>query len=146
MDLPLAAVAALRGHVRTTPFTENPAAWAAGLLLPWLVLGLTTSTAYARYTRGQMVETLGEDYVRTAVAKGASDAHGSSCSHALRAAIVPVITIFGLDFAFLLAGTIFTEVIFDIDGIGQLGHPGHLLAGGLPGRRRDRPRRPRCSS
>ena len=56
-----------------TPFTEDPAAWAAGLLLPWLVLGVTGSTNYARYGRTQMVESLGEDYVRSATAKGVSD-------------------------------------------------------------------------
>jgi peptide/nickel transport system permease protein len=100
------------------PFTDNPIKWATGLALPWLVIGVTSSTAYARYSRGQMVETLEEDYVRTAVAKGVSE-RGVVVRHALRAAIVPIITIFGLDFAFLLTGTIFTEVIFQIDGIGK---------------------------
>jgi peptide/nickel transport system permease protein len=100
------------------PFTDSPIKWATGLALPWLVIGVTSSTAYARYSRGQMVETLEEDYVRTAVAKGVSE-RGVVVRHALRAAIVPIITIFGLDFAFLLTGTIFTEVIFQIDGIGK---------------------------
>ena len=99
------------------PAHRDPVAWATGLLAALAVLGLTSSTAYARYSRGQMIETMGEDYVRTAVAKGAASARSSR--HALRAAIVPIITIFGLDFAFLLAGTIFTERIFDIDGIGR---------------------------
>jgi len=103
-----------------TPLTQDPIAWATGLALPWAVIGLTSSTAYARYSRGQMIETLGEDYVRTAVAKGVPD-RGVMVRHALRAAIVPIITIFGLDFAFLLTGTIFTEVIFGIDGIGRWG-------------------------
>ena len=102
------------------PLTEDPVAWATGLALPWLVIGITSSTAYARYSRGQMIETMGEDYVRTAVAKGASERRVVT-RHALRAAIVPIITIFGLDFAFLLTGTIFTEVIFQIDGIGRWG-------------------------
>ncbi|CAA9377292.1 MAG: ABC transporter, permease protein 1 (cluster 5, nickel/peptides/opines) [uncultured Nocardioidaceae bacterium] len=102
------------------PLTDGIGAWAYGLLLPWLVLGLAQSTAYARYTRGQMVETLGEDYIRTATAKGVAK-RKVIFQHALRAAIVPVITIFGLDFAFLLAGTVVTEEIFDIDGIGQWG-------------------------
>ena len=100
------------------PLTDGVGAWAYGLLLPWLVLGLAQSTSYARYTRGQMVETLGEDYIRTATAKGVKRSK-VIFQHALRAAIVPVITIFGLDFAFLLAGTVVTEEIFDIDGIGQ---------------------------
>lgn len=102
------------------PITEGVGAWAYGLLLPWIVLGVTNSTSYARFTRGQMVETLGEDYIRTATAKGVRS-RTVIFKHALRAAIVPVITIFGLDFAALLAGTVFTEQIFDIDGIGRWG-------------------------
>jgi peptide/nickel transport system permease protein len=100
-----------------TPLTENPAAWAAGLLLPWLVLGITGSTQYARFTRGSMVETLGEDYIRTATAKGVKS-NRVVFRHGLRAAIVPIVTIFGLDFATLLAGTVFTEMIFNINGVG----------------------------
>jgi peptide/nickel transport system permease protein len=88
--------------------------------LPWLVLGLTNCTSYARFTRGQMVETLNEDFIRTASAKGVRT-NRVLFKHALRAAIVPVMTIFGLDFATLLAGTIFTEQIFGIDGIGHWG-------------------------
>lgn len=102
------------------PITQDPVHWATGLALPWLVIGLTSSTAYARYSRGQMIETLSEDYVRTAVAKGVPE-RGVVIRHALRAAIVPIITIFGLDFAFLLTGTVFTEQIFQIDGIGRWG-------------------------
>jgi len=101
-----------------TPFTDSPSAWASGLLLPWLVLGLFGSTNYARYGRTQMVESLGEDYVRSATAKGVST-NKTVFKHALRAAIVPIVTIFGIDFAGLLSGTIITEKIFDIQGIGQ---------------------------
>jgi peptide/nickel transport system permease protein len=100
-----------------TPLTQNPAAWAAGLMLPWLVLGITGATQYARFTRGSMVETLGEDYIRTATAKGLK-VNRVVFGHGLRAAIVPIVTIFGLDLAALLAGTVFTEQIFDINGIG----------------------------
>ena len=91
-----------------------------GLLLPCLVLGIATSPVYARYTRGQMVETLGDDFIRTAKAKGLKSRY-VLFRHALRAAIVPIVTIFGLDFGALLAGTIFTEKIFDVDGIGVWG-------------------------
>ena len=101
------------------PLTQNPIAWATALALPWACIGLAYSTSYARYSRGQMIETLGEDYVRTAVAKGVGP-RGVVVNHALRAAIVPIITIFGLDFAFLLTGTVFTEQIFQIDGVGRL--------------------------
>ena len=110
-----------------TPLTENPALWATGLMLPWLVLGLTNATSYSRYSRGQMVEVIGEDFIRTAVAKGQKQ-NKVIFGHALRAAIVPVITIFGLDFGTLLGGTIFTEQIFRIDGMGRWG----LLAIGTP--------------
>jgi peptide/nickel transport system permease protein len=102
------------------PLTENPAKTVAWMALPWLVLGLTNCTSYARFTRGQMVETLSEDYIRTAQAKGVRT-NTVLFKHALRAAVVPVITIFGLDFATLLAGTVFTEAIFSIDGIGFWG-------------------------
>jgi peptide/nickel transport system permease protein len=102
------------------PITENPAKTVSYMMLPWLVIGLTNCTSYARFTRGQMVETLNEDFIRTASAKGVRT-NRVLFKHALRAAIVPVITIFGLDFATLLAGTIFTERIFSIDGIGFWG-------------------------
>lgn len=101
------------------PLLDNPLTWFTGLLLPWLVLGIYNSTAYARFSRGSMVEVLNEDYVRTARSKGLS-ARRVSMRHALRAAIVPVVTIFGLDLAGLLAGTVFTERIFNIDGIGNM--------------------------
>jgi peptide/nickel transport system permease protein len=102
------------------PITENPAKTVSYMMLPWLVIGLTNCTSYARFTRGQMVETLSEDYIRTAQSKGVRT-NKVLFQHALRAAIVPVITIFGLDFATLLGGTIFTEQIFSIDGIGHWG-------------------------
>jgi peptide/nickel transport system permease protein len=102
------------------PITQNPLKTIGWMMLPWLVIGLTNCTSYARFTRGQMVETLGEDYIRTAQAKGVKT-NKVLFKHAMRAAIVPVITIFGLDFATLLAGTVFTEQIFSIDGIGHWG-------------------------
>jgi peptide/nickel transport system permease protein len=102
------------------PISENPAKTVSYMLLPWLCIGLASCTQYARFTRGQMVETLGEDYIRTAQSKGVRT-NKVIFKHALRAAIVPVITIFGLDFATLLGGTIFTEYIFGIDGIGKWG-------------------------
>jgi peptide/nickel transport system permease protein len=102
------------------PITDDPIKTFSGLLLPCLVLGIATAPAYARFTRGQMVETISEDYIRTATAKGVTS-RKVIFKHSLRAAIVPVVTIFGLDFGALLAGTIFTEKIFDIDGIGRWG-------------------------
>ena len=114
----------LRWHVFPNvgyyPITENPLKTISWMMLPWLVLAVTSLTDYARFTRGQMVETLGEDFIRTARAKGVRPTR-VLFRHALRAAIVPVVTIFGLDFAGLLSGTIFIEQIFGIDGIGHWG-------------------------
>lgn len=101
-----------------SPFEEGPGKFVSGMALPWLVVGLTFSASYARFTRGSMVETINEDYMRTATAKGLG-ANTVLFRHGLRAAIVPVVTIFGLDFAALLGGTIFTEQIFRIEGIGR---------------------------
>lgn len=103
-----------------TPFFDNPLKWASGLLLVWLVMGLFGATQYTRFSRGAMVESLSEDYVRTAKAKGVSS-RAVVIKHALRSALVPVVTIFGLDFAFLLSGTVFTEQIFNLEGIGKWG-------------------------
>jgi peptide/nickel transport system permease protein len=102
-----------------SPF-HNPVHWFTGMLLVWLVLGVYGSTSYTRYSRGAMVESLSEDYVRTARAKGQTN-RKVVLKHALRAALVPVVTIFGIDLAFLLSGTIFTEKIFSLEGIGQWG-------------------------
>lgn len=102
-----------------SPF-QNPISWITGLLLVWLVMGLYGATSYTRYSRGSMVEALGEDYVRTAKAKGLRP-RTVVMRHALRSALVPVITIFGLDVAFLLSGTVFTETIFSLEGIGKWG-------------------------
>ena len=102
-----------------TPPTENFGKWITGMLTPWLVLGVYFCTSYARYSRGSMVETLSEDFIRTARAKGLSD-RVVTYKHALRAGLIPVVTIFGLDVAGSLSGAIFTERIFDLPGLGQL--------------------------
>ena len=103
-----------------SPFEYGPAKFVGGMLLPWVMIGIAYSTQYARFSRGAMIDSLNEDYVRTARAKGLAE-RTVTRRHALRAAIVPVVTIFGLDFAGLLVGTIFTEKIFGIQGIGLTG-------------------------
>jgi peptide/nickel transport system permease protein len=103
-----------------SPFSEGPIKFVGGMLLPWIMIGIAYSTQYARFSRGAMIDALNEDYVRTARAKGLME-RVVVRRHALRAAIVPVVTIFGLDFAGLLVGTIFTEKIFGIQGIGLAG-------------------------
>ncbi|HTF09272.1 MAG TPA: ABC transporter permease [Asanoa sp.] len=100
------------------PITQNPAKWAAAMLLPWLALGFINSASYARLSRAQMLETLSEDFVRTARAKGMTKfrVYGK---HALRAAITPIVTIAGLDLGTYLGGTVVTETIFGFTGLGK---------------------------
>lgn len=98
---------------------ESPWHWFTGLVAPWVILSLYGCTDYARYSRGSMVETLNEDFIRTARAKGLSD-RAVTYKHALRAGLIPVVTIFGLDLAASLSGAIFTEKIFDLPGLGVL--------------------------
>lgn len=102
-----------------TPLTENPAAWASGLLLPWLVLALIWTANYTRMTRSQLVETLSEDYVRTARAKGLSGAN-VFFRFAWRGAMGPIVTIFGIDLATLIGGAMITEYTFSLQGVGRL--------------------------
>lgn len=102
-----------------TPFTSDPVGWAQGLLVPWLVLSLIFTANYTRMTRSQMVESMSEDYVRTARAKGLSR-RTVFFRFAWRGAMGPIITIFGLDLGTLLGGAIITEQTFSIQGLGRL--------------------------
>jgi peptide/nickel transport system permease protein len=87
-------------------------------VLPWVVLALGYAAFYARMVRGNLVETMGEDYIRTARAKGLSEKH-VIYRHGLRAALTPVVTMFGIDVAGLLGGAFITESVFNLPGIGQ---------------------------
>ncbi len=100
-----------------TSFTKSPIIWYQGMILPWLTIALTTSAGYARFMRASMLETLTEDYIRTARAKGLRTGT-VTLGHALRGAITPIVTIFGLDLAYLLGGSIIVEQLFSISGIG----------------------------
>jgi peptide/nickel transport system permease protein len=104
---------------RYVPFTDNPLAWAYGLLLPWLVLAMISTANYTRMTRSTMVEQLSEDYVRMARAKG-MPARTVITRFALRGTLTPIITIFGIDIATLVGGAIITETTFSLQGIGRL--------------------------
>ncbi|HEV3356817.1 MAG TPA: ABC transporter permease [Pseudonocardiaceae bacterium] len=101
------------------PITQNIGQWAYGLILPWVTLAVVTMATYVRLTRGQMLEVLGEDYIRTARSKGLSRMR-VTYRHGLRAALVPVITQFGIDLGGLLGGVIVTEQVFGINGLGRL--------------------------
>jgi peptide/nickel transport system permease protein len=96
----------------------NPAEWAYDLLLPWITLAFLYAAAYARLTRAGMLETMNEDYIRTARAKGLPE-RTVVLKHGLRAALTPILTIFGLDLGLLLGGAILTESTFSLPGIGQ---------------------------
>ncbi len=94
-----------------TPFTQNPLEWAHDLILPWITLALITAATYSRLTRSSLLENLGEDYIRTARAKGLSERR-VVYRHALRSSLTPIVTQFGIDFATALGGVIITE--FDL--------------------------------
>ena len=100
-------------------FTDNPLQWAQNLVLPWVSLAFLFAALYARLTRANMLETMGEDYIRTARAKGLP-ARTVIGKHALRAALTPIVTIFGLDLAGLLGGAVLTEFTFSLQGLGKL--------------------------
>jgi peptide/nickel transport system permease protein len=106
-------------NVHYVGITQNPISWARNLLLPWISLAFLYAALYARLTRAGMLETLSEDYVRTARAKGLGERR-VIVRHALRAALTPVVTIFGLDLGQLLGGAILTEYTFGFVGIGHL--------------------------
>lgn len=100
------------------PLSENPFEWARHLILPWFTLAFVTAASYARLTRGSMLEVLGEDYIRTARAKGLPE-RTVVYKHALRSALTPIVTLLGIDVATLLGGTVVTEKLFGLQGIGQ---------------------------
>ncbi|MFZ0325500.1 MAG: ABC transporter permease [Actinomycetes bacterium] len=101
------------------PFSDDPIAWFQTFLLPWVSIAILYAAFYARLTRNQMLETLGEDYIRTARAKGLPE-RTVIYKHALRAGITPVVTSVGLDFAALLGGAIIIEQVFTLPGLGKL--------------------------
>ena len=93
---------------------------AEAMVLPWLVLAASSSAVYARYMRASLIETMGEDYIRTARAKGLREPT-VILRHGLRSAINPIVTLIGLDVGTLLAGNaILTETVFNIPGLGRL--------------------------
>jgi peptide/nickel transport system permease protein len=101
--------------------SSDPAKWFTSLVLPWLVLAATAAAVYARLLRGSLLEVLGEDYIRTARAKGLSERR-VVLRHGVRSAITPIVTVLGLDIGTLLGGALLIEVVFDIPGVGRLNY------------------------
>jgi peptide/nickel transport system permease protein len=99
-------------------FSQNPLAWAQSLALPWVTLALLEAAAYTRLTRSSLLDVLGEDYIRTARAKGLSERR-VVYRHGLRSALTPVVTQFGVDLGALVGGVVVVELVFSIDGLGR---------------------------
>ncbi len=97
---------------------SNPSKWASHLILPWISLAVLFAGFYSRVLRSSMLDVMNEDYVRTARAKGLPQRKVMT-KHVLRNSLIPVITLFGLDFGVLIGGgAIVTESLFNIEGVG----------------------------
>jgi peptide/nickel transport system permease protein len=92
--------------------------WFLHMIMPWTVLALAFAAFYARMSRANLIEKMGEDYIRTARAKGLSERR-VVLKHGLRASLTPIVTILGLDLGALMGGAIITETVFNLPGIGQ---------------------------
>ncbi|MFF5444882.1 ABC transporter permease [Streptomyces sp. NPDC012888] len=112
------------------PLTEDPGAWLNSMILPWVTLAFLFAATYARITRATMLEVLGEDYIRTARAKGLTE-RVVIRKHALRSTLTPLVTMFGLDFGGLLGGAVLTETTFNFQGLGTAA-VGAIRDGDLP--------------
>jgi peptide/nickel transport system permease protein len=98
---------------------DNPARWFMYFILPWITLAIAYAALYTRFTRAAVLDTLGEDYIRTARAKGVKEST-VLFKHTLRAVLAPIVTMAGLDFAGLIGGAIITETIFNLPGLARL--------------------------
>jgi peptide/nickel transport system permease protein len=98
--------------------TQSIVGWAGHMILPWITLAAVSAAVYSRLSRGSLLDTLGEDYIRTARAKGLSERR-VIFKHAVRAALTPVVSQLGIDVGTLLGGVVVTETVFGIGGIGQ---------------------------
>ncbi|MBA3844573.1 MAG: ABC transporter permease [Actinobacteria bacterium] len=99
--------------------SESVTGFFSHMILPWTALALLYAAFYARMTRNNLLETLGEDYIRTARAKGLSERR-VIFKHGLRASLTPIVTMFGLDIALLVGGAVITESVFNLQGLGYL--------------------------
>jgi peptide/nickel transport system permease protein len=116
---PIAGYCNFAHHEDTTVGCFGPRYWAFHMALPWITFAVVFAALYARMIRASLLETLEEDYIRTARAKGASQARVVR-RHALRNALLPVITLLGMDVGVAFAGALFIEQIYDLPGMGRL--------------------------
>jgi peptide/nickel transport system permease protein len=101
------------------PLTDDPIQWAYHLIMPWTALSLLFIGIYSRILRSNVLDTINDDYVRTARAKGLSERQ-VMLRHVLRNSLIPIVTLWGLDFGAVLGGgAILTETVFDLQGVGQ---------------------------
>jgi peptide/nickel transport system permease protein len=100
------------------PITQSFGSWLSHMILPWIVLALLYAAQYARMTRGNLIETMGQDYIRTARVKGLAE-WKVILKHGVRASLTPVVTLIGLDLGALLGGAVITETVFNLQGVGQ---------------------------
>jgi peptide/nickel transport system permease protein len=109
----------LTGGTGYVPISDDVSGFFSHMILPWCVLALLYAAFYARMTRNTLLETLGEDYIRTARAKGLPE-RTVIVRHALRASLTPIVTMFGMDIALLVGGAVITESVFNLQGLGWL--------------------------
>lgn len=100
------------------PFAESPTDWFLHMILPWSVLALLFAAIYARVVRGNMIDTMSEDYIRTARAKGIPERQVVR-RHGLRPGLTPIVTLLGIDLALLVGNTVVTETVFNMPGLGN---------------------------
>jgi peptide/nickel transport system permease protein len=108
----------LPGQDTYVPLGENATEWFTSLIMPWFVLAAAFAAIYARVLRSNLLDVLGEDYIRTARAKGLRERR-VVLKHGVRAAVTPVVTLLGIDLGVLLGGAILTETVFNIPGLGR---------------------------
>ncbi len=114
----LGLIPLLPGQDTYVPFSQSPGEWFSSLLMPWFVLAASFAAIYARVLRSNLLEVMGEDYIRTARAKGLTERR-VVLRHGVRAAVTPVVTLLGVDLGVLLGGAILTETVFNIPGLGR---------------------------
>jgi peptide/nickel transport system permease protein len=100
------------------PLEDSFGGWLGGMILPWITLAFLYAAMYARITRATMLEILGEDYIRTARAKGLKEQTVIG-KHAMRSTMTPILTMLGMDLGALIGGAILTETTFNLPGLGQ---------------------------